>query len=139
MMPTRSAGLTGMTIAQLAQLTGVSTHTLRYYEQQGLVPLVVRDRSSGHRRYSPHHAQWILFLRNLRQTGMPIRDMRTYARLVAKGESTWPQRKRLLAEHRERVDRVIALLRKHRKLLDQKLAAGCAPVGLGTADMARKD
>jgi hypothetical protein len=51
--------------------------------------------------------------------------------LVAKGDRTWPERKLLLAEHRARVDDVIAVLRKHRRLLDQKLAAGCAPVGLG--------
>jgi DNA-binding transcriptional MerR regulator len=97
----------------------------------GLVPLVGRDRSSGHRRYTAHHAQWILFLRNLRETGMPIRDIRSYARLVARGDSTWPERKLLLAEHRTRVNEVIAVLRKHRRLLDQKLAAGCAPLGLG--------
>lgn len=120
-----------MTIAQLADLTGVSKHTLRYYERMGLVPLVGRDRSSGHRRYTLDHARWISFLRNLREAGMPIREMRTYARLVAKGADSWPQRKLLLAEHRARVDESIVRLRKHRHLLDQKLAAGCAPVGLG--------
>ena len=120
-----------MTITQLAELTGLSKHTLRYYERIGLVPLVDRDRSSGHRRYSPHHTQWIQFLRHLRDTGMPIREVRAYARLVAKGASTWPDRKLLLVAHRARVDDTIRTLREHRRLLDQKLAAGCAPVGLG--------
>jgi DNA-binding transcriptional MerR regulator len=120
-----------VTIAQLSDLTGVSKHTLRYYERMGLVPLVNRDRSSGHRRYTPDHARWIAFLRNLRQAGMPIREIRKYARLVARGPTSWPERERLLAEHRARVDETITLLRTHRRLLDQKLAAGCAPIGLG--------
>ena len=120
-----------MTIAQLSDLTGVSRHTLRYYERMGLVPLVERDRSSGHRRYTPDHARWITFLRHLREAGMPIRVIRTYARLVAKGPGSWPERERLLAEHRAQVDETITLLRKHRRVLDQKLAAGCAPIGLG--------
>jgi DNA-binding transcriptional MerR regulator len=121
-----------MTIAQLADLTGVSKHTLRYYERVGLVPLVERDRSSGHRCYSQHHAQWIVFLRNLRQSGMPIREMRAYAKLVAKGDSTWPDRRVMLAAHRERVVAAITTLRKHQAVLDTKLAAGCAPPnGLG--------
>ena len=116
-----------MTITDLADATGVSKHTLRYYERVGLVPLVERDGSSGHRRYSAGHAQWIAFLRNLRACGMPIRDIRAYARLVAKGDSTWDARKAMLATHRARVVATIARLQEHRALLDRKLRAGCAP------------
>jgi len=116
-----------MTIAELAQETGLSKHTLRYYERMGLVPLVQRDPSSGHRRYSPGHAGWISFLRNLRACGMSIRDMRAYARLAAKGDSTWPARQAMLASHRTRVVEAIATLQKHRGMLDQKLRAGCPP------------
>jgi DNA-binding transcriptional MerR regulator len=116
-----------MTISELADSTGVSKHTLRYYERAGLVPLVGRHPSSGHRLYTPQHAQWIGFVRNLRATGMPIRELRTYARLVAKGDETWPERKTLLAAHRSRVVAMIALLRRQRRVLDQKLALGCAP------------
>ena len=81
-----------MTITELADATGVSPHTLRYYERMGLVPFVQRDPSSGHRRYNAGHAQWITFLRNLRACGVPIREIRAYARLAAKGDSTWPAR-----------------------------------------------
>jgi DNA-binding transcriptional MerR regulator len=119
-----------MTISQLADTTGVSKHTLRYYERMGLVPLVQRDPSSGHRRYSAGHAQWITFLRNLRGCGMPIREIRVYARLVAKGDSTWPARQAMLAAHRARVMATITHLQKHRAALDQKLRGGCAPAHL---------
>ena len=119
-----------MTITDLADATGVSKHTLRYYERMGLVPLVQRDPSSGHRRYSGGHAGWIVFVRDLRACGMPIREIRAYARLVAKGDSTWPARQAMLAAHRARVVENIETLRKHRTLLDRKLRAGCAPSSL---------
>ena len=116
-----------MTITELAQATGLSKHTLRYYERMGLVPLVQRDPSSGHRRYSSGHPQWISFLRNLRACGMPIREVRAYARLVARGDSTWPARQTILASLRTRVVAAIATLPRHRAMLDEKLRAGCAP------------
>lgn len=119
-----------VTISELAQSTGVSKHTLRYYERVGLIPLVGRHPSSGHRLYASQHSQWVKFIRNLRATGMPIRELRTYARLVSKGDHTWPDRKALLAAHRSRVVAMIALLEDQRRVLDEKLALGCAPSGL---------
>ena len=119
-----------MTITELADATGVSKHTLRYYERAGLVPLVHRDPSSGHRRYGAGHAQWIDFVRNLRACGMPIREIRAYARLAARGDGTWPARQAMLATHRARVVGAIATLQKHRAMLDRKLRAGCAPSGV---------
>jgi DNA-binding transcriptional MerR regulator len=116
-----------VTITDLSDATGVSKYTLRYYERMGLVPLVERDPSSGHRRYSAGHAEWIAFLRNLRECGMPIRDIRAYARLVAKGDGTWPTRQAMLAAHRARVVATIAKLQRHRAMLDRKLRLGCAP------------
>jgi DNA-binding transcriptional MerR regulator len=116
-----------MTIRQLATATGLSKHTLRYYERIGLVPRVARDQSSGHRRYLDDHVIWIEFLRDLRSTGMPIREVRKYARLIEQGDASWPSRKALLAEHRERVMASIRTLQQHRAMLDRKLALGCAP------------
>lgn len=119
-----------MTISELAQSTGLSKHTLRYYERVGLIPLVGRHPSSGHRLYTPQHPQWVTFIRTLRATGMPIRDLRAYSGLVSKGDHTWPDRKALLAAHRSRVVAMIALLEGQRRSLDEKLALGCAPSGL---------
>lgn len=116
-----------LTITDLARITGVSKHTLRYYERVGLVPLVERDRSSRHRRYREVHVRWISFLRHLREAGMPIREVRAYARLVARGDGSWPERRVMLARHRERVVAAIEKLERHRAVLDRKLAAGCDP------------
>jgi DNA-binding transcriptional MerR regulator len=116
-----------MTIQQLAAATGISKHTLRYYERVGLVPRVGRDPSSGHRRYREEHIGWLQFLRDLRSTGMPIRDVRAYVRLIERGDASWPRRRALLAAHRKRVAASIQMLKRHRDVLDKKLALGCAP------------
>jgi DNA-binding transcriptional MerR regulator len=123
-----------MTISELAASTGVSKHTLRYYERAGLIPAVRRDASSRHRRYTTHHREWIGFVRNLRATGMPIRELQAYAALVSEGDRTWPRRKALLAAHRARVVAMIALLEEQRTMLDRKLALGCAPPGWAGRD-----
>jgi DNA-binding transcriptional MerR regulator len=127
-----------MTISELAQSTGVSKHTLRYYERVGLIPLVARHSSSGHRVYMSAHPSWVTFIRNLRATGMPIRELRAYSRLISKGDHTWPDRKILLAAHRSRVVAMIALLEEQRDALDEKLALGCAPSGLRARSAGKK-
>jgi DNA-binding transcriptional MerR regulator len=119
-----------MTISEFAARTGVSAHTLRYYERAGLIPMVPRDPVSGRRTYTAEYAEWVRFVRSLRATGMPIRELRRYATLVAEGDTTWPARKAMLAAHRERVVATLALLEEQRLMLDQKLALGCAPAGL---------
>ncbi len=90
-------------ISDLAAETGLSTSTLRYYEQEGLMRDPVGRAPSSHRRYSPEDARWIGFVSRLRDTGMPIRDIRRYAALARAGEHTTPERLALLREHRERV------------------------------------
>src|SRR5687767_15018837 len=85
--PEGDAPATLFSIREVAAATGVTAHTLRYYERAGLLPRVPRA-SSGHRRYGPTEVRWVTFLRRLHETGMPIRRMLEYARLVRRGEST---------------------------------------------------
>ena len=91
------------TIAETARRTGLTTHTLRYYEQQGLMLDWVKRADSTHRRYSAGAIAWIEFLTKLRATGMSIRRMREYAQLVGEGEGNELERLALLDEHRANV------------------------------------
>lgn len=91
-----------MTIADAAEASGLSAHTLRYYEKAGLLRSVERA-GSGHRRYTEDDLRWIDFLTKLRSTGMPIRQMRHYAELVWAGDGTEPERLALLEAHRDQV------------------------------------
>jgi DNA-binding transcriptional MerR regulator len=94
--------VTSLSIAATAERTGVSAHTLRYYERIGLIDPVPRDES-GRRLYRDDDLVRVDFLRKLRSTGMPIVQMQEYVDLVRKGPSTEPARLRLLEEHRRRV------------------------------------
>ncbi|MGH3169477.1 MAG: MerR family transcriptional regulator, partial [Trebonia sp.] len=92
----------GLTIAEVADCTGLTRHTLRYYERDGLMLSVDRD-DSGHRRYSELDLGWIELITKLRATGMPVREVRRYAELVRAGDGNEAERLALLRAHRDRV------------------------------------
>lgn len=109
-----------LTIADAARETGVSVHTLRYYERAGLIDGVDRA-ASGHRRYGEEDLAWIEVLRCLRATGMPIRRIHRYAELVRAGEGNEPERLGLLREHREAVRAELAEVRRHLDFIERKI------------------
>jgi DNA-binding transcriptional MerR regulator len=111
----------GLTIADAARQTGVSVHTLRYYERAGLIDGVDRA-TSGHRRYRETDLSWIETLRCLRATGMPIARIRRYAELVRAGAGNERERLALLEEHRAAVRAELAELRKHLAFVERKIA-----------------
>lgn len=86
------------TIREIADRTGVSAHTLRYYERIGLLDPIERS-GSGHRRYDDDDIGRIKFLTLLRQTGMPIRRMQDFVNFTRDGGGTLPQRIELLEQH----------------------------------------
>src|ERR1700709_250318 len=92
-----------LSISEAAERTGLSTHTLRYYEREGLMLSGVDRASSSHRRYSSGDITWVEFLTKLRSTAMPIAKVREYVDLVREGEGSTPARLALLLAHRESV------------------------------------
>lgn len=117
----------GLTIAEVAERTGLTRHTLRYYERDGLMLSVGRDRS-GHRRYSEGDLGWIELITKLRATGMPVRDVRRYAELVRAGDGNEQERMALLRAHRERVRAKLDMMAAHLDAIDIKIGyyAGAA-------------
>ena len=87
------------TIDEAAERTGLSKHTLRYYEREGLLPPISKA-SSGHRRYSDDDIGWVKFLQLLRATGMPIREAKEFVTLTWAGDHTIPQRVEVLTAYR---------------------------------------
>jgi len=98
-----------LTIREVADCTRLSAYTLRYYERIGLIRPVDRA-SSGHRRYSSEDINWIEFLKKLRDTGMPVREMKLYADLLWQGDHTANARRKLLERHLERMYRKLQAL-----------------------------
>jgi DNA-binding transcriptional MerR regulator len=110
-----------MKIGDLAKRSGLSAHTLRYYERIGLLPFADRDRS-GQRNYDAAFLTWIEFLGRLKTTGMPISEMLRYAALRKEGDVTGPARRQMLEEHREHVRSHVAELQACLLVLDTKIA-----------------
>jgi DNA-binding transcriptional MerR regulator len=113
----------GLTIQEMAEITGLSAHTLRYYERAGLMRQQVgRDDSSGYRAYTQQHVSWIAFIKRLRATGMPIRDIQRYTELLREGEHTIPERMQLLRQHQSRVEEHLRETEQHLTAITTKIA-----------------
>lgn len=110
-----------MTIAEAAERTGLTAHTLRYYERDGLMRTPVRRSASGHRAYDEADLAWISLISRLRATGMPIREVKRYADLVRAGAGNEAERLELLRDHRERVLRQLDEVRDHLSAIDHKV------------------
>lgn len=109
-----------LTIQQAAEQTGLSEHTLGYYERVGLL-LPVDRAPNGHRRYAPDHLRLLQFLLKLRATGMPIEQMKAYAALIREGDGNEGERLRLLLEHKQRVLEDIQALMDNLAVIDMKI------------------
>ncbi|MCZ0995535.1 MerR family transcriptional regulator [Streptomyces noursei] len=107
-------------MSEVAEHTGLSAHTLRWYERIGLMPHVDRTHT-GQRRFTNRDLDWLDLVSRLRLTGMPVADMVRYAELVREGESTFPEREELLTRHREDVRQRIADLQSTLAVLDYKI------------------
>lgn len=88
------------TIQQISKQTGLSIHTLRYYEQIGLLDPIER-LANGHRRYCDTDLLRLEFLKRLRATGMSIKAMQYYVELYRMGDSTLVERREILQAHQQ--------------------------------------
>jgi len=109
-----------MKISEIANRTGLSISTIRFYEKSGLCPVVERG-SDGKRVFSTTDADWLVLLASLRATGMPMSEMRAFAELYASGDATIPDRKAALLAHRRSLADREAELDRCRTILDGKL------------------
>lgn len=117
----RPDGQDRYTISEVVAFTGLTAHTLRWYERIGLMPHVDRSHT-GQRRYSNRDLDWLDLVTKLRLTGMPVADMVRYAELVRAGSSTYRERQELLEQTRRDVLGRIAELRDTLAVLDRKIS-----------------
>jgi len=110
-----------MNVKEFSKRIGLNPHTVRYYEKMGLLRDVQR-LSNGHRYFSDRDIQWIEFIQRLKETGMPLEQIRRYADLRAQGDSTMSARQRLLEAHAEALQESIARQQRHLNKLGEKIA-----------------
>ena len=108
------------TIQEAAEKTGLTVHTLRYYERIGLVMPVGRA-ANGHRRYSQQDINIIQTLNCWLRTGMSLVDIQHYVRLIQEGDSTAGERRAILEAHRQTVVSQMEELQATLQLIDYKI------------------
>lgn len=116
----RPEGQDRYTISEVAAFTGLTAHTLRWYERIGLMPHVDRSHT-GQRRFTNRDLDWLTFVGKLRLTGMSVADMVRYAELVREGEHTFEARQELLQQTRRDVRTRIAELQDTLAVLNHKI------------------
>jgi DNA-binding transcriptional MerR regulator len=109
-----------LTVGELAQLTGLSTHAIRFYETKGVLRPASRA-PNGHRRYNHADVQWLEFVLRLKRTGMPLAEIRDYAEQRAAGDVSLQTRMQMLEQHQDRLKARIAELSACAHLLDEKM------------------
>jgi len=109
-----------LTIQHVAEITGLSVYTLRYYERIGLIHPIERAENT-HRRYTDADLGWIDFLNKLRAMGMSIQEMQTYAELQRQGDVSLPERVEMLKALRSKVESCMQELQANMNLMCYKI------------------
>ncbi|WP_168122350.1 MerR family transcriptional regulator [Paenibacillus sp. HB172176] len=111
---------TASSIKQAAEFTGLSQDTIRYYEKIGLLPYADR-KANGHRTYSREQLAGMIFLTRLRSTGMTLEEMKHFRSLYEEGNASIPQRKSILKEHKNHIQKQIEQLQETQRILAYKI------------------
>lgn len=98
-----------MRISEVSNKTNISIHTLRYYEKEGLL-LDIRRNESGQRIFDKTDIEWLTWIKRLKSTGMPLAEIKDFAKLRQAGSITLAERKYLLVTHKINLEKEIARL-----------------------------
>jgi len=121
------------TTAKVAEKIGISAHTLRFYDKEGLLPNVGRDEH-GNRRFTDNDLQWLSLLQCLKNTGMSLKDIKRFAECTTIGDDTIDERLALFESQTENVKCQIAELKRYLNLLEYKLAFYQKAKALGSVE-----
>lgn len=124
----------GCSIAEAARLSGLSVHTLRYYENSGMLPTPPARTSGGARRYRAAELEWIHTCTKLRALGMSTALIRHYVELVRAGPGNEHQRLQLLEAHRSQVLTQLNTVTEDLKHIERKIEVYRERVAKGDAD-----
>ena len=91
-----------MTISEVSRKYNITADTIRYYEKEGLIPAVPRDKN-GIRDFDENSCGWIEFIKCMRSAGLEIETLKRYVSLFRQGTATVKERKILLIEQREKL------------------------------------
>lgn len=123
-------------IKQVSERTNLKAHVLRYYEKEGLLPLVNRSQS-GIRRYSEDDLEWLGLICCLKNTGMTIKQIKDFVELSVQGGETLKQRCDMLMAHKKNVEAQIEEMQRHLQKVAHKIEFFTAQYERYVADKAK--
>ena len=123
-----------LSIGEVSALTGLSTHTLRFYEQEGLFVGPVSRNAAGRRVFHQEEVAWLQVCTKLRSSGMPLPEIRRYAHLVLQGPGTEAERFEILRRHEAKVRERVADLQQALDTIHHKVEIYARHLVAGTAD-----
>lgn len=109
------------TVKDISQKTGISAYTLRFYEKEGVLPVVDRG-ANGARMFNEQYIDMVKTVQALRSTGLPLAEIKEYVELYKRGDSTLQPRKELLEHQKSKVQEQISLLMSELEKINYKLA-----------------
>ncbi len=122
-------------ISEVAKMLNVSAHTIRYYDKEGLFPMV--KRVNGIRVFEDKDFPWLRILNCLKKTGMPIKKIKEYLDLCSLGDDSLEERYELILEQEKKVLAEISELENNLKELQFKKAYYKKAIEAGTEDVVR--
>lgn len=131
---TTTAAEPTLSIGQVSARTGLTTHTLRFYEQEQLFVGPVRRNAAGRRVFFEEEVQWLRVCAKLRSSGMPLPEIRRYAQLVQQGPGTEAERLEVLRRHEAKVQEQVADLQEALDTIHAKVELYTRHLAAGTAD-----
>ena len=107
------------TVGEISKILNIPASTLRYYDKEGLLPFVERS-NSGIRKFKDNDIGWLKMIECLKKSGMSIKDIKTYLKLMMQGDDTIHERLELFQKQREVLQEQMASLQKTLDILDYK-------------------
>ena len=107
------------TVGEMAKKLGVAPSTLRYYDQEGLLPFVERS-SGGIRVFKDSDYEWLQVIGCLKKTGMQLKDIKLFIEMAMQGDETIEPRLALITKQKAAVQAQIAELEETLRTLEFK-------------------
>ena len=117
-------------ISEAAELMGVSVYTLRYYEKEGLLPNL--ERVNGRRVFREADLNWLQILNCLKNTGMPLKEIRRYLELCELGDASLLERQEMILNQKRSIEGQICILNENMAVIESKLRYYEAAIAAGT-------
>jgi DNA-binding transcriptional MerR regulator len=123
-----------LSIGEVSKRSGLSVHTLRFYEKEGLFANPIRRTHNGRRIYHEEDLEWLDSCTKLRSSGMSLAAIRRYVELTRQGPGNAHERLALLHDHEKQVEAQMRELQECLDLIRYKVKVYAEYAGRGQAD-----